>query len=113
AAGNDGGAIFASGGTITIENSTISGNTAADTGGGLVTSSAAAATVVIDNSTFANNGAGIGGNFAQFLGSITVRNTIIASPAAGGNCANPLIDGGNNLQFPDSSCSSTIRLADP
>jgi parallel beta helix pectate lyase-like protein len=110
---NDGGAIFASGGTMTIENSTVSGNSAAQTGGGLVTSAGVAATVVINNSTFANNSAGAGGNFAQFLGNITVRNTIIANPAAGGNCRTPITDGGNNIQFPDTSCAATAQLADP
>ncbi|MEP7188009.1 MAG: choice-of-anchor Q domain-containing protein, partial [Roseiflexaceae bacterium] len=114
ATANDGGAIFANGGIWTIENSTVSGNSAAATGGGLVTSATFAATVAINNSTFANNSAGAGGgNFAQFLGSITVRNTIIANPAAGGNCRTPISDAGNNLQFLDSSCASTMLQADP
>jgi hypothetical protein len=112
---NDGGAIFANSGTMVIENSTISGNSAFATGGGLVTSAGVAAAVVINNSTFANNSArpGGGGNLAQYLGSITVRNTIIANPAAGGNCQTPISDGGNNLQFPDTSCAATAQLADP
>ncbi|HEU5097824.1 MAG TPA: choice-of-anchor Q domain-containing protein, partial [Roseiflexaceae bacterium] len=114
AASNDGGAIFANGGTMTIENSTISGNSASQTGGGLVTSSAIAPTVLINNSTFANNGAGVfGGNIAIFQGSVTARNTIVANPVASGNCAGALINGGNNLQFGDASCGSSIPLADP
>jgi hypothetical protein len=35
----------------------------------------------------------------------TVKNTIIAGSAMGGNCAgSPLVDGGGNLSYPDATC---------
>jgi hypothetical protein len=83
-AGAKGGAIDSEGGTLTIVNSTISGNTSDGNGGGLYnggTSTATLANVTItNNSADANNDAtGAGGGISQASSNaMTLRNTIVA-----------------------------------
>ncbi|HJQ36583.1 MAG TPA: cadherin-like domain-containing protein [Thermoanaerobaculia bacterium] len=88
--GGDGGALLLSAGTVNLVNSTISGNTAAHHGGALVNDGG---TLNITNSTITNNSSG----FSNLTGGIrsagiatTLRNTIVA-----GNAGNdlPNIDG--------------------
>lgn len=84
-------------GTMTVSNSTFSGNP-----GGLINRGG---TITITNSTIASNsGAGLSRS------GITLRNTIVANNTT--NCADPVTDGGNNLQFPGSSCG-TFTSANP
>ncbi len=111
----DGGAFWVSNGTLDLTNVTVTGNSAGAAGGGLVTSFGSPSTTTMNNSTFSgNSAASFGDNIATgSTGSVTLRNTIIANPAAGGNCFGSLIDGGNNLAFPDTSCGSSIPPLDP
>lgn len=125
---SDGGAVFASSsGELNLFNTTISGNRARRGGGIYATGTIAANAVTLTNVTLANNtapadAAGVGG--ANLLvGSqarITLRNTIVANPAGGGsNCkiettgSATFVDGGNNLQFPNTTCGASITSADP
>ncbi|HBY98078.1 MAG TPA: hypothetical protein DEP84_29735 [Chloroflexi bacterium] len=86
---NQGGGLFNQDSTLTLNNSTVSGNSAA-TGGGLYTSGSASAT--LSNSTLVgNHAASTGGGIANAnAATLFVRNTIIAGNSGGGarDCAN-------------------------
>jgi len=97
--------------TITVTNSTFSGNT----GGGLSSSGVMALTNVTisgNSSTGAGNAGGI-----QVDGTTTLVNTIIASNAGdAGQClasGGTITDGGHNLQFPDAACGASIPVENP
>jgi adhesin/invasin len=119
-------------GTATVQNSTFSGNNASY-GGGIKN----IATLTIDNSTFVGNDGGVasGALDNQATGTITVRNSTFAGNTSGlggliynqgpasfansivsgtGQCQGPtpVTNGGNNLQFGDTSCGFSIT-ADP
>jgi hypothetical protein len=86
---NGGGVYFFLGGTMVMDNSTISGNTAPGDGGGMYLWSP---TVTIRNSTISGNSGGIGGAFAiKSTSTVTVENSTIAqntaTNAAGTNSA--------------------------
>ena len=119
---SDGGAIINQlGGTLTIFNSTFSGNRAQQTGGairnlgvativnstfasnaatesgGALAASGVGANMTLINCTVAANSAAQGGGIAtEQQGAVTLRNTLIATNA-GGNCLGTLTDGGGNL----------------
>jgi len=96
-AGDAGGGIFNFGGTATITNSTFSGNSAIG-GGGAILGFGTAGTLTITNSTFSGNSAtNFGGGIRVAAGTATLRNTIVANSASGGNCSGLPINGGNNI----------------
>lgn len=125
--GNGGGIFNNSTGTVTLENATVTGNTAANGGGihsqngnvNLINSTVSGNVAgfhgggvyapggTITNSTISNNTAGIvgngnGGGVYNNTGSIAVRNSIIAGNSDSDGVANPdvsgtFVDGGNNL----------------
>ena len=123
AAGGAGGGIFIYGGTAAITNCTFSGNSATSQtgpvpgfglGGGVYNY----ATVTITNCTFSGNTADSegGGVYGYIEAEATLRNTIVANSTSGGNCADSITDGGNNLQFGGTvpnSCGAAIPTADP
>jgi CSLREA domain-containing protein len=97
-----GGAITQGGGTLTLTNVTISGNTAEDKGGGIHQT---AGSMTLNNVTISNNGAGnspttgAGGGIYRLAGSITAKNTIIANHTFGGNClGGGITSAGHNLE---------------
>jgi hypothetical protein len=104
--GNTGGAIlFSTGGgianssTMTIVNSTISGNSVVRHGiGGIVNLQG---TLTISNSTISENAGGIYVN----LGTATLQNSIVAN-SSGGNCEGTITSNGYNLSS-DSTCNFT------
>ncbi|WP_017721296.1 putative Ig domain-containing protein, partial [Kamptonema formosum] len=119
--------------TLTVANSTFSGNKATDTnalGGAIVLNNGTNPTT-ITNSTFANNSAGFqGGAFWGGGSSTTLKNTIVAynTAANGGNPWNikqhtgtQFTDGGGNIQWPpknpsdpsDLNVTASVTLADP
>jgi CSLREA domain-containing protein len=145
-AGNNGGAIAADGVALTITESTLSGNTAAFHAGAVLVDNGGHATVTnstfagneavaadggalllanvssatLTNTTLAGNSASSGGAVAG--GDLTLRSSILANntvQAFGPNCfAVSVVDGGGNLQFPDTEfpdtdCGATIPSADP
>lgn len=103
---------------LTITNSTISGNQANGANGGISMGAGIAvingqATII--NSTIANNTAQWQGGGILGGTLLTLKNTIVANNVAknGGNnwnikhnCADPVTNGGNNLQFTSLSASS-------
>jgi hypothetical protein len=80
-----GGAIYSSG-DLSINNSTLSNNSADIGGGGVYAEYGSAA---ISGSTIAGNGAGEGGGLLNFWGELHVVNTIIADSSSGGDCVSP------------------------
>ncbi len=92
-------------GALTLRNSTISGNSAGTHGGGVHVGPNA--TVSIDSSTITGNtaGSGYGGgifNYPQAL--VYSRHSIIAENLAGGECYLPITSNGGNVEGPGSSC---------
>lgn len=87
-----GGGIYGGGAPstpVTVTNSTFLGNTAASNGGGVSDGGGAyggGGTLLIANSTFSGNGAGGGGDIANFS-NLTLKSTILAnSSLTGGDC---------------------------
>jgi CSLREA domain-containing protein len=114
-----GGGIYNGRGTLTVTNSTFSGNSATDIGGGIlndegtleVTNSTFSGnsaldgggiynddgTLTVTNSTFSGNSADdFGGGIANG-GALTLKNTIVANSTSGGNCFGTITDGGYNI----------------
>jgi hypothetical protein len=78
AAANGGGIRAPGGGTVTLTNSTVTGNTAGGNGGGV----AAAGAVTVTNSTVSGNTASVNGGGVGANGVITVTNSTISSNTA-------------------------------
>ena len=90
-----GGGIF-NGRTATINNSTISHNSA-ETGGGIFNKG----TITISNTTLSNNPAGGGGIYN--VGMASLQNSIVADNS-GGNCSGTMNSNGHNLSS-DATCN--------
>ena len=103
-AGNSGGGIRVGPGTLTVTNSTISGNSTRS-GGGIL---ASGSTVTIVNSTVSGNTASIsaGGIYRFSDSAVTVRSSIVAGQASGGDCNTTLTTGGYNIES-GTSCGFT------
>jgi len=92
-------------GTATLTNVTISGNTAANNGGAITNNG----TTTLMNLTISANtaastlGGGINNND---IGTITLRNTIVANSPSGGNCNGTITSNGHNLSS-DNTCGFT------
>ena len=107
-----GGGIY-NAGSLTITNSTFSGNSSQASGGGIFSNG----TLTITNSTFSGNSATTGGGIYYNTGTATLLNTIIANNT-GGNCYGSISNGGNNIDngttcgwgSADGSMSSTDPL---
>ncbi len=108
-AGHGGAIDNVPGGTVTVTNSTLSGNTAT-TGGGIANTGG---TVTVTNSTLSGNTAnvGFGGGIVNSGGTVSLLATIVAN-SVGGNCSGAIVDGGNNLSFPD-ACDVIVAGPDP
>mgnify|MGYP006289566963 CR=1 FL=1 len=109
----DGGGIYNAGnlivqaGTLLLQNSTLSGNTA-PYGGGINSTGNA----TLQNSTLSGNtgDAGAGGGIRQWGGALRLYNTILANSGAGGDCfvnASDVILANVHNLVEDGSCSST------
>ena len=83
-------------GVATIVNSTFASNAATERGGALATSGVAANMTLINCTIAANSAAQGGGIATEQQGAVTLRNTLIATNT-GSNCLGSLIDGGGNL----------------
>ncbi len=103
-----GGALYSSGGVVNITNSSFVDNLAGgDTysqGGAIYNASS----MTITNSTFSGNRASDwGGAIINYSGpNLTLRNTIVANSLGSDNCGGTVIDGGGNFSWPvnDDSC---------
>jgi hypothetical protein len=71
--------------------------------------------ITISNSTFAYNNASYGATFYSetYTNTLTLKNSIVANDQNGSNCNEPIINGGNNLQWPNGSCGDSIRIDNP
>ena len=109
-----GGGITVSHGTLTAANSTVSGNSASQHGGGVSAESSGIVTLI--NSTVASNNAPAGSQlYTHPVGSLTLRNTIVAGTAGVNSCdgaATPTIEG-RLIQYPDQSCQPASPAANP
>jgi CSLREA domain-containing protein len=85
---------------IVIENSTFFGNAGLDVAANL---NAYDASLTIINSTFSGNTSS-SGTIHNYVGTVTLKNTIVANPAGGANCTGSITDGGGNLSYPDNTC---------
>jgi CSLREA domain-containing protein len=106
-----GGAI-ANFGTLTIANSTFDGNNASASGGGVYNQGAS---LTILNSTFSGNSAATsgGGVYNQSGMTMNMINNILANSTGGGDCANAGSIGSNtNNIIMDGSCSPSL-VGDP
>jgi hypothetical protein len=102
-----GGGIY-NGGTLTLTNSTVTGNTTVLFGGGIYN------TFILNmtNDTFSGNTAGCchGGGIGN-IGTVTVKNTILANSLASGNCymghGGVIVSQGHNLSD-DAFCAAWL-----
>ena len=95
-----GGGISNLSGTLTIINSTFSGDSVAVRGAGIFNSRG---TLFITNSTFSGNFAPFGGGISSFFsGSVSIKNTVLAG-SSGGNCAGTITDADYNISD-DATC---------
>jgi hypothetical protein len=107
----EGGGASAIAAVLAFTNTTVSGNGAAQNGGGF--HGDAASTVNLSFTTVSNNtsAGGAGGIFTA--GSVTLTGSIVAgNTGATGNCSGTIGDGGSNLQYPGATCGG-IPVADP
>ena len=110
---NGGGGLY-NAGSMTLNNSTVNNNTATsyDNGGGLY--NAYGGTLIINNSTISANRAGYGGGIYRRYGTVTLKNTILAGNTAmsSQDCAGPISSAGYNLIGNLTGCSFTPITGD-
>lgn len=102
--GGYGGAIYNSGGTLAVTNSTFYLNSATTSGGAIYSDGGI---VQISNSTFginAESSGGSGGALANAGSSVMIQNSIVANYGYGGNCSGTITSSGYNISS-DSSCA--------
>ena len=98
-----GGGGIANGGTLTVTNSTVSGNSSYWGGGGI----ANYGTLTLTNSTLSGNSAPYSGGIFNSYATATLKNTIVANSPSGGNCvvpSGPFTSQGHNLSS-DGTCA--------
>ncbi|NOT55931.1 MAG: hypothetical protein HOP18_15135 [Deltaproteobacteria bacterium] len=109
----EGGGIFnGPAGTVAVSNSTFSGNSADSDGGGIFNSFG---TVTVSNSTFSGNSASDlgGGIYNVGPATVNVRGTIIANSPSGDNCRGTgLTSQGDNISSDGSCVATSIPLND-
>ncbi len=105
-----GGAILHQVGTLTITNSTISGNSATHAGGGIAI--AGGATATITNSTISGNSAtNFGGGINNSGSTVHIKNSIVANSTSGGDCSNFGTLNALGVNFAtDASCSGFTQV---
>ncbi|MFN6472326.1 MAG: beta strand repeat-containing protein [Nostoc sp. SerVER01] len=94
---------IASQGTLNVTNSTISGNSSGQFGGGLILGGV----VTLTGNTITNNSAANGGGLIVFFGTTTAQNTIIAGNN-GNDISGTVTGNGNNLIGSLSGAGGTI-----
>ncbi len=100
ATGVDGGGIENIDGTLTVTNSTFSGNKAVTVGGGIASGGTTPTTMALTNVTLSGNSAeSTGGGVYIYTGTVTVANTIAAGNTAPSDpdLSGSFTDGGGNL----------------
>jgi hypothetical protein len=109
-----GGGIRNFGGTLTLQNSTLSGNSAVFEGGGICNSGG---TVNAQNSTLAGNSAGNsgGGIYNYYYGTLTLQNSLIVHNSAigGPDCWGEVNSLGYNLVGQETGCPAMSLATRP
>jgi hypothetical protein len=102
--------------TLIITNSTFSDNSATGTGGGIFN----IGTLIVTNSSLSGNSASSGGGIRNLNlqgGVATLRNTVVANSASGGNCNGTITNEGNNIDDGTTcgwgSASGSMSSTDP
>jgi len=104
-------------GRLVLKNSTVSGNTAADDGGGIYLTGGSAS-LIAENTTIANNKAQRGGGIFDSYsagGRITLRNSILANNTASGvnpDCFGTISTSDHNIIGSTSGCTVTAGPGD-
>lgn len=100
---NGGGINVQPGGTVTLSNSTVAGNTSGGLGGGISN----LGTLTVQGTTIANNSASSGTAIATGNANVTLAATIVAKQSSSGTACDPangtIVDGGYNLDS-DGTC---------
>ncbi len=107
---NHGAGVFIDNGSATIINSTLSGNRAGADGGGIYAALNSAATVTLQNSTIAYNQAANGGGINRSNGTYTLTNTIVANNTAttsGPDCSGTIATANYNIIKNMAGCTIT------
>jgi hypothetical protein len=119
----DGGAIDNFNGTVNLTDTTLSGNSA-DGGGGGIHSAGAIANITLNNVTVSANtansdgvGGQTGGGLFRGAGSFTVKNSIVAgnttgASAPGRDCSGSFTSGGHNVVRDTTSCAGFGVMGD-
>jgi hypothetical protein len=107
--GGSGGGIYCVFGPTTITNSTISGNSASNAGGGIVTTD----TSTITNSTISGNSAHVdGGGILNLFGHLTVTNSTVNGNSARGSGGGINNTFSNSITIKNSTISGNSALVD-
>ena len=100
-----GGAVF-NAGQLTINNSTLAGNSAYYYGGGIFNNAYGGGTLTINNSTLSGNSANTGGGIYihpnNQHGTAILQNSVLANNSSGGNCSGSISSNGYNMSSDDS-----------
>ncbi len=102
---NGGGALYNDGGTLTVSNSTVTGN-GADNDNGSALLNGAGTSMLVNVTIYANEGNAL----VNATGTVNLANSIVA--ANGTDCVGPISTNGSPNLDGDGSCSGTIT-ADP
>jgi hypothetical protein len=94
--------------TVRVINSTFSGNTVSVNGGGFYNTGSG--TVQVTNSTLSGNAAAGGGGLFNFIGTVTLNNSIVANSTSGGDCSNSATVNGSRNLIGDGSCASVATF---
>ena len=104
---DSGGGLYIAGGSATIKNTTISGNSAGVDGGGIYSSGAA----IVTHATIVGNSAAYNGGGILDASQLQLYNSIV-SDNAGGDCSGSLNANLSNI-IKDASCNHDGLTADP
>jgi len=106
-----GGAIFNSSGTVTLNQSVVTGNSAAMAGGGIASGTFGpnTAQLTLNGSLVTNNSSGVGGGIVNVQGNATLNFTRVANNFAGGPAGGGIANG-NYANPPKAGPTSSLTL---
>ena len=94
-----GGAIFNSSGTVTLNQSVVTGNSAGKAGGGIASGTLGSntASLTLNGSVVTNNSGGVGGGIVNLQGNATLNFSRVANNFAGGPAGGGIASGDYNM----------------